>query len=275
MSVLGGLHLACARGREAGCEAIQIFVKNERQWRAPALREEQARAFKDARKEHGIGIVVAHDSYLINMGSSDPDLWKKSVDAFTDELERCETLDLAGLVTHPGSHGGAGEEIGIANMIRGLDEVQRRTRGFRTRILLETTAGQGTSLGWNFGQLRGILDNLKEPARAGICFDTCHVFAAGYDLSTPGGYAAVMEEFDDVLGTNRLEAFHVNDSKKGLGSRVDRHEHIGRGEIGRRGFQCLMRDLRFRTVPKVLETPKEGDMDRNNLKLLRRLAGRS
>ncbi len=272
MSIAGGLHLACARGRETGCEAIQIFVKNERQWRAPALRENQAAEFRVARKEHGIGIAFAHDSYLINMASSDPALWKKSVHAFIDELERCEMLGLEFLVTHPGSHGGAGEETGIANMIRALDEVHRRISGFRTRILLETTAGQGTSLGWSFEQLGTILDRLKEPSRAGVCFDTCHVFAAGYDLSTKKGYDAVMKTFDDVLGVSRLKAFHVNDSKQGLGSRVDRHEHIGKGKIGTEAFRCLMRDRRFRDVPKVLETPKDDDMDRRNLKLLRRLA---
>jgi deoxyribonuclease-4 len=272
MSIAGGLHLACERGREVGCEVIQLFVKNERQWKARPLQDAEAAAFKAARKASGIGIAFAHDTYLINLASPDPALWEKSVAAFVDELERCEALGLASLVTHPGSPGDAGEAAGIRNMHRGLNEALGRTRGFATRVLLETTAGQGACVGWSFEQMAAILEGVREPGRVGFCFDTCHVFAAGYDLRTAEGYEETFDRFDRALGLQRLQAFHVNDSKKGLGCRVDRHEHIGKGEIGLGAFRRLMRDERFRGVPKVIETPKEGGMDPVNLGLLRRFA---
>lgn len=274
VSIAGGLARACERGRDAGGDVIQMFVKNERQWRARPLADPEIAAFRRARADCGIRIAFAHDTYLINLASTDTVLWEKSVDAFVEELERCEALGLAFLVTHPGSPGKAPESEGIRRMAEGLGTALRRTRGFAVRVLLETNAGQGRCLGWRFQQLRAILDRLAEPERVGFCFDTCHVFAAGYDLSTPGGYEDTMEAFDRAVGLRRLEAFHLNDSKKGLGSRVDRHEHIGRGEIGREAFRRLMRDPRFRHVPKVIETPKEGNMDAINLALLRRLAAR-
>ena len=273
MSIAGGLHLACERGAEVGCDVIQLFVKNQRQWKAPAFRDEEIAEYRKAQKAHAIHTAFAHDTYLINMASPDAAMRKKSVNAFVDELERCEALGLAYLVTHPGSPGDAGEKTGIRNMSRELNKVHRRTKGFAVRVLLETTAGQGATVGWNFEQMKAILDGLTEGDRLGFCFDTCHVFAAGYDLSTKAGYEETMASFDRILGLDRLEAFHVNDSKKGLGCRVDRHEHIGEGEIGVEAFRCLMRDPRFRRVPKVLETPKENDGDRRNLALLRRLAG--
>lgn len=273
MSMAGGLHLACERGRDVGCDVIQMFVKNERQWKARPLEDAEVAEFKAARKANRISVAFAHDTYLINMASPDAVLWKKSVDAFVEELERCEALGLEFLVTHPGSPGEAGEATGIRNMVRGLDAAHRRTKGFRTRVLLETTAGQGYTVGWRFEQLKAILGDLKDPGRAGVCLDTCHVFAAGYDLSTREGYERTMDEFNRHLGLKALEAFHVNDSKKGLGCRVDRHENIGKGAIGLEAFRCLMRDRRFRHVPKVIETPKEGDMDVVNLRLLRELAG--
>lgn len=273
MSMAGGLPLACSRGGGLGCTAIQLFVKNERQWKGRKLEEAEARDFKAARREHGIRSAIAHDTYLINMASPDPALWAKSVDAFVDELERCEALGLEFLVTHPGSPGDAGEETGIRNMARGLDEAHRRTPGFGVRVLLETTAGQGATVGWKFEQMRAILDDMNSPDRIGFCFDTCHVFAAGYDISTRRGWEETMEQFDRAIGVKRIRAFHVNDSKKGLGCRVDRHENLGKGAIGLEAFRCLMRDERFRDVPKVLETPKENDMDPVNLRILRELAG--
>ncbi len=273
VSTAGGLHLACGRGKELGCDAIQIFTKNERQWSAKPLSDAEADAFKKARRECGIRWAFAHDTYLINLASPDRAAWRKSVDAFRVELERCEKLGLEFLVTHPGSPGASGEEAGIERVADALNEIHGRTAGFSARILLETTAGQGTTLGWRFEQMRAIADRVKERGRLGICLDTCHVFAAGYDLSTEAGYERTMEEFDGVLGLRNLRAIHLNDSKRGLGSRVDRHEHIGRGAIGREAFRRLMRDPRFREVPKVLETPKEGGMDAVNLRLLRRLAG--
>jgi deoxyribonuclease-4 len=273
MSIAGGLHLACERGRDVGCDVIQIFVKNERQWKGKALEEEAVAEFKVARKANRIATVMVHDTYLINMASPDPAMWQKSVDAFVDELERCETLGLEFLVTHPGSPGEAGEALGIANMSKGLDAAHERTRGYKVRVLLETTAGQGATVGRTFEQMKGILDGVREADRVGICLDTCHVFAAGYDISTREGYGKTMDTFDRTLGIKRIEAFHVNDSKKGLGCRVDRHENIGKGAIGLEAFRCLMTDARFRDVPKVIETPKEDNMDPVNLGILREMAG--
>jgi deoxyribonuclease-4 len=269
MSIAGGLHLACERGREQGCDVIQLFVKNERQWKGKALEDEAVARFRAARTASGIHTAFAHDTYLINMASPVPEMWRKSVDAFVEELERCEALGLAFLVTHPGSPGEAGEAVGIRNMAKGLDEAHRRTKGFAVRVLLETTAGQGATVGRTFEQMRAILDGVRDPDRVGICFDTCHVFAAGYDISTREGYERTMDQFDRALGLRKLEAFHVNDSKKGLGCRVDRHENIGKGAIGLEAFRCLMRDPRFRGVPKVIETPKENDMDPVNLGILK------
>jgi deoxyribonuclease-4 len=271
MSIAGGLHLACERGRDHGCDVIQMFVKNERQWKGRALEDDAIAEFKTAQRMNGIKTAFAHDTYLINMASPDRTLWQKSLDAFVDELERCEALGLAYLVTHPGSPGDAGEKAGIDNMREALNAAHRRTKGYTVRVLLETTAGQGATVGRTFDQMKAILDGVQEADRIGLCFDTCHVFAAGYDISTREGYEKTMDEFDRAVGLKRIEAFHVNDSKKGLGCRVDRHEHIGKGAIGLEAFRCLMGDARFRGVPKVIETPKENNMDPVNLKILREL----
>lgn len=273
MSIAGGLPLACERGRDAGCDVIQMFVKNQRQWKGPKLEDEEVAEFRVAKKAHGIKTAFAHDTYLINMASPDKALWEKSVDAFVDELERCEALGLAFLVTHPGSPGEAGEALGIAHMAKGLNAAHKRTKGYAVRILLETTAGQGATVGRTFEQMRAILDGVKDPDRIGFCLDTCHVFAAGYDISTREGYERTMDAFDRAVGLKRIEAFHVNDSKKGLGCRVDRHENLGKGAIGLEAFRCLMTDPRFREVPKVIETPKEDGMDAVNLRILREFAG--
>jgi len=271
MSIAGGLHLACERGKEVGCDVIQIFVKNQRQWAGPALKPDEVAQFRAAQKAAKIVTAFAHDTYLINMATPDPAMFKKSVHAFVDELERCEALGLASLVTHPGSPGEAGEEVGIRQMQKGLNEALRRTKGYKVRVLLETTAGQGATVGWKFEQMKAILDGVKEPERIGFCFDTCHVFAAGYDISTREGYEKTMDEFDRAVGVDRIRAFHVNDSKKGLGCRVDRHENIGKGAIGLEAFRCLMKDVRFKNVPKVIETPKEEGMDPVNLGILREM----
>jgi len=273
MSVAGGFHLACERAREVDCAAIQVFTKSERQWKSKPIADEEAAAFRRARKTHGIEVAFAHDSYLINLATPDAALRRKSIAAFVHELERCETLGLDFLVTHPGSPGEAGEAKGLRFMSKALDEIHRRTKGFRAGVVLETTAGQGATLGWRFEQLRAIRDGLREPERIGVCVDTCHVFAAGYDISTREGWNRVFEDFDRTLGIGTIRAFHVNDSKKGLGCRVDRHEHLGRGCLGLEAFRSLMNDPRFRDVPKVLETPKDDDMDAENLRVLRSLVG--
>lgn len=266
MSIAGGYPLACERAKEVGANAIQLFTKNASQWKAKPILDEEARAFRQARFACGVEIAFAHDSYLINLATPVEELRRKSLDAFIHELERCEQLGLSFLVTHPGSPGDAGEKAGIRNMIRSLNSAMRSSR---TKVVLETTAGQGAVLGRTFEQMRAIRDGLRRPV--GFCVDTCHVFAAGYDLSTRDGWERVFGEFDKVLGIPTIHAFHVNDSKKGLGCRVDRHEHIGKGALGLQAFRCLMNDPRFRDVPKVLETPKEDNMDLENLRVLRSL----
>jgi deoxyribonuclease-4 len=271
MSIAGGYHLAAEKGGALGCTAIQVFTKNERQWRAKPITDDEAALFKKTVKAQGIEVAFAHDTYLHNLASPNPELWRKSVDAFTEELGRCEKLGLDYLVSHPGSPMTSGADAGIGRMREALAEILGRTKGYRSRILLETTAGQGATLGSRFDEMVKLVDGFDA---VGVCFDTCHVFAAGYDLRTRAGYDSVMAEFDRHLGLERLKAFHVNDSKKDLGCRVDRHEHIGRGCIGRDAFSFLMNDSRFASVPKVLETPKENDMDPVNLALLRRLAGK-
>ena len=269
MSIAGGYHLAAEKGGALGCTAIQVFTKNERQWRAKPISDEEASRFKSAVTQQGIKVAFAHDTYLHNLASPNPELWRKSVDAFTEELGRCERLGLDYLVSHPGSPMTSGADAGIGRMREALVEILDRTKGYRSRILLETTAGQGATLGSRFDEMAKLVQGFDP---IGVCFDTCHVFAAGYDLRTRPGYDGVMAEFDKHIGLDRLRAFHMNDSKKDLGCRVDRHEHIGRGFIGRDAFKFIMNDPRFAAVPKVLETPKENDMDPVNLAVLRTLA---
>jgi deoxyribonuclease-4 len=271
MSIAGGLELAPARGREVGCDAIQIFTKNERQWKAKELTDAMCVSFKKAMKESKTQIAFAHDSYLINLASQDKAMFEKSLDAFVEELERCEALGLPFLVTHPGSPGEAGEEAGIRGMIIGIDEAVRRTKGCKVKVALETTAGQGHTVGRTFEQLGAILKGVKQPERVGFIIDTCHIFASGYDIRTPAAWEETIAKFDAAVGVTHVLGFHVNDSKKDLGCRVDRHENLGKGCIGVEAFRCLMNDVRFTDVPKVLETPKEDDMDAVNLGLLRSL----
>ncbi len=276
MSIAGGLHNAFAEAARVGCDCMQIFVKNQRQWRGPPLTEADVRQWAEAARRTGIGPVVAHDTYLINLASPDHALRTRSIDAFADELTRCERLAIPFLVTHPGSHGGDGVEAGLARVARAIDEIHRRTRGFRVRILLETTAGQGSSLGHRFEQLGEILARVRRPERLGVCVDTCHIFAAGYGLSEEASYRQTMADLDRAVGLDRVCCFHLNDSQKAVGCRVDRHAHIGRGCIGRRGFRLLVNDPRFADVPMILETPKGRDergrdFDRLNLAALRRL----
>ena len=269
MSIAGGYHLAAEKGGALGCTAIQVFTKNERQWRAKPITDDDASLFKSAVEKNGIKVAFAHDTYLHNLASPNPELWRKSVDAFTEELGRCEKLGLDCLVSHPGSPMTSGADAGIGRMREALAEILERTKGFRSRVLLETTAGQGATLGSRFDEMARIIEGFDP---VGVCFDTCHVFAAGYDLRTKPAYDKVMAEFDKHIGLDRLRAFHLNDSKKDLGCRVDRHEHIGRGFIGRDAFKFIMNDARFAATPKVLETPKENDMDPVNLAVLRNLA---
>jgi len=277
VSIAGGLHLALERGRALGCGAVQIFLKNQRQWAARPLGAAEVRAFRAARRVAGIAPVFAHASYLINLASPDGAAWRQAVDAFTDELERAEALGLQSVVIHPGSHLGTGPTLGLPRVADAVREALRRTRGYRVRIALENTAGAGGVLGRTFAELGALLDRAGRPRRLGVCLDTCHLFVGGYDVRTPAGYAEAMAECARVVGLERVLAFHLNDAKAPLGSGLDRHEHIGRGELGLRPFRLLLCDARFRDVPKVLETPKEPEpiADLRNLATLRRLRRRA
>jgi deoxyribonuclease-4 len=274
-STAGGVEKALERGREVGCDTLQIFVKTPNRWASKALSEENVAAFKAGVDETGIWPVFAHALYLINLASPEDDLWLKSLDALADDLERCEILGLPGLVLHPGSHKGSGEEAGIARVAAALDELHARLPGYEAQVWLEVTAGQGDYLGYTFDQLRAMIDAVKDPDRLGICFDTAHAFAAGYELRTRDGFDATWAEFDRLLGIDQLRAIHLNDSKKGLASRVDRHEHIGQGELGLEPFRFLLNDARFYGVPMTLETDKGPDLaeDKENLAVLRALIG--
>lgn len=274
MSIAGGLHLALERGEEVGCSVIQLFLKNQVQWRGKPLTESEVRAFKDAQAATGIRLAFAHATYLINLASPVEAEWRRSVDAFHDELERAETLGLPFVVIHPGSHKGEGIEAGLARVVAALDELCERTRGCRVKVCLENTAGAGNTVGARFEELSAAVARARFPERLGICLDTCHLFAAGHDIRSPAGYRATMAALERTLGAERLLAFHLNDAKQGLGSGLDRHEHIGKGKIGLDAFRRLLRDSRFARLPMVLETPKDGDADRKNLALLRRLRER-
>jgi deoxyribonuclease-4 len=273
LSVAGGLHNAVAAAVALRCDTLQIFTKNANTWAADPLTEGAVREFRRAAREARLRDLAAHDSYLINLASPDDALFAKSVEALAVEMARAEALGLAYLVTHPGAHVGSGEEAGLARVAAGLDAVHARCAGFAVQLLVETTAGQGTSLGWRFEQIAAIFQRAKCADRMAVCFDTCHAFAAGYPLGPEADYAATFQQFDDLVGLMRLKFFHVNDSAKPLGSRVDRHAGIGLGEIGAVAFRRLVNDPRFAHLPMVLETPKEDDdgnaMDPVNLKVLR------
>ncbi len=276
MSIAGGLENAFTAGVAVGCDCLQIFVKNQRQWRASPLAESQVATYRAAARETGLTPVVAHASYLINLASPDSAMRKRSVAAMVDELERCEALGVLALVLHPGAHLSDTMEAGIKHVARSLDKVHRSCPGYRTTILLETTAGQGSAIGYRFAQLAAVLETVGEPERLGLCLDTCHLFAAGYDFRTPEGYESMIEELDSAIGLANVRCIHMNDSKRELGSRVDRHEHIGKGKIGKQGLAHFVNDPRFAHVPMILETPKGKDgrgtnLDKVNLKRLRGL----
>jgi deoxyribonuclease-4 len=273
MSIAGGVGNALLDGKKVDCDAIQIFTKSSRQWAAKPYTKDEIEQFEINRKETGIATIIAHDSYLLNLGSPETALRNRSVAAFIDELERCETLGVSNLVAHPGSHVGAGEAEGIKTIAKSLDEVHTACPGYNVKITLEITAGQGSNLGYRFEQIGAIIDATKQSERLRVCFDTEHAFAAGYDIRTKDGYERTFTEFDEAIGIKLLAAFHLNDSKKEFNSRVDRHEHIGKGFIGVEAFRLLMNDTRFWGLPMCLETPKGPELkeDRENLALLRSL----
>jgi len=273
LSISGGLYKSVEAATALQCDTMQIFTKSPSSWAAAPLAEADIRAFRTAVAKAELKYPTAHDSYLINLAAPDETAFRKSVNAFTVEVERAEALGLSYLVTHPGAHVGTGDAAGLARVCVGLDEVRSRCAGVNVTVLLETTAGQGTVLGHRFEHLRTIMDGVRDPSWLAVCLDTCHIFVAGYPISTPDEYAATFDEFDRVVGLHHLKLFHVNDSVKGLNSRVDRHASLGRGEIGLEAFRCLVTDPRFRDTPMILETPKEDDsgneMDPVNLDLMR------
>jgi deoxyribonuclease-4 len=271
VSIAGGIHKAFERGARLQCSAIQIFLKNSNQWNAKELTESDRQSFREAQRNSEIRTVLAHDSYLINLASPDPRLHRKSLDALIGELKRADLLGVPYLVLHPGAHMGAGVDSGIRRIAGSLRRALEAA-GPSVRILLENTAGQGSCLGYRFEHLADLLDQIG-PGRAGVCLDTCHLFAAGYDIRTRAEYAKTMREFHRMIGLEHIAAFHVNDSKRELGSRVDRHTHIGQGCIGLDAFRYLMNDKRFSAIPKILETPKGPGIDQDlmNLAALRSL----
>ena len=276
MSIGGGVHTAIERGRSIKCTAIQMFVKNNMQWFARPLAREEIRAFLEHGQRGELLSIFAHANYLINLAATNPQFHVNSIRALSEELRRADQLELPFLVLHPGAHLGAGEEAGLEKIVNSIDRVFRKIPKVKTRIALETTAGQGSCLGHRFEHLAYIIQNVHEPERLCVCLDTAHIFAAGYDIGSEAGTKKTFRQFDRVIGLNRLAAIHVNDSKTARGSRVDRHEHIGKGKIGLDAFRFIMREKRFRKIPKVLETPKGEDLreDVENLNTLRGLIGR-
>jgi len=273
MSIAGGAQRALERAGSIQCEAVQIFTKNQLRWSAPPLQESSIRAFR--RLKLNFSKILAHGSYLINLASPEQDIFEKSVEALREEIRRCRLLDIDVLILHPGSHRGAGIDWGIQRAVEGVRSAYGEERENRLRLTLETTAGGGATLGARFEQLRDLLEALQAAAiPAGICVDTCHMFAAGYELRNRKGYESTWRRFERVIGLQHLLAVHLNDSRGSLGSGIDRHEHIGKGEIGLPGFRRLIRDSRLTKIPGILETPKSADMheDVENLQRLRALS---
>ncbi len=275
MSIAGGYERAVVAAHDVGFQAVQVFTKNSNQWNAPALTFEQAGAFRQALERTGIRDTVAHSSYLINLASPDDALWKRSIEAMVVEMQRCHELGIGDLVVHPGAHMGTGEETGLRRIALAIDELHRRTQDLGVTIDLETTAGQGSSLGYRFDHLQSILELVTHPRRLGVCVDTCHIFAAGYSLDRPERYDETIKQLDGTIGIDRLRVWHLNDSSRECGSRVDRHAGIGAGKMGLEPFRHLVNDLRFRHLPMILETPKgieDGeDLDARNLRILKQL----
>jgi deoxyribonuclease-4 len=276
-SIAGGLHKALFTASAYGCTALQIFTKNANTWKERSLSKQEIDRFNEARQLTGIKSICSHTSYLINLGSPEKNKFNRSIKALKAELVRSSQINIPFVIMHPGSHMGKGVDKGLRRIALGINTTFNITPEMTCRLLLETTAGQGSNLGYTFEQLAQISELVEAKERIGYCFDTCHAFAAGYDIGTEKAYRATMQAFDRVLGLERLLAIHLNDAKQGLGSKRDRHEHIGRGAIGIDGFRCIMNDRRLKDVPKILETPKgKGvvDYDRMNLKRVRSLISR-
>ncbi len=269
MSIAGSYTNAVKAAEKHSCTALQIFTKNQRQWRAKPITPEQALSFKAEAKMAGIRSIVAHATYLINLASPKPVIFEKSLATFIEELRRSELLGASHLVFHPGSHLGRGEKVGIRHVAEAMRTAIEETKGLKVKLTIEITAGQGTNLGYRFEHIAELIEAVGHEDRLAVCFDTCHAFAAGYDIRSAKSYERTMRIFDEIIGLKWLQVFHLNDSKGELGSRIDRHIHLGHGKIGREGFWLIMQDERFIDVPKIIETPKDDDWDARNLSLLR------
>ena len=273
VSIAGGVSTAIDRAEKLGFTAIQIFTKNSNRWSAKPLDAKEIENFKTKLSKSSIKFIVAHDSYLINLCAKNEEILNKSRNAFVDELQRCEQLGIPYLNFHPGSHTGRGEEEGLKVIAESINIAHEKTANFKVSSMLELTAGQGTALGYRFEQIAKIIELVDDKKRMSVCIDTAHIFAADYDIRTVGSYDEVMKQFNDIIGLYRLKCFHINDSKKELGSKVDRHEHIGKGFIGLEGFANIMNDEKLINVPKILETPKGKEQleDLENIKVLKSL----
>ena len=274
MSIAGGYYKAVEAAAELGMQTVQLFTKNNNQWRARPISDDEAELFRESVQRTGIRQPCAHDSYLINLASPRKSIWKKSLQAFIVELQRAEQLGLSGLVMHPGSHLDSDEQTGLARVVEALDIALEETDRSAVEIWIENTAGQGTNLGWRFEHLQYLIENVADNRRVGVCLDSCHLFAAGYAISERSDYLRTIKEFNRLVGLERIRAFHLNDSKRELGSRVDRHEHIGQGHLGLEPFRHILNDRRFARLPMYLETPKSKkghELDAMNYATLRSL----
>ncbi len=275
MSIAGGYYRAVEAAARTGCDCVQLFTRNNSQWRAKPISQEEADLFRSKLVELDISHPVSHASYLINLASPNPELLQKSIDAMVIELQRAEQLGIPYVIVHPGSYTTSDEATGIATICASLDQIYEQIDGLAVQVLLENTAGQGTNLGWQFEQLGAMIGGCQVSSRVGVCIDTCHAFAAGYELTEPADYRTTFETLDRIIPLENIRAFHLNDSKHPPGSRRDRHEHIGRGEMGLEPFRNLLNDPRFQSVPMYLETAKGSehgrDLDEINLETLRNL----
>jgi len=273
MSIGGGFRDAPARARDIGLDAMQVFTKNQRQWIAKPLNMEDVHGYMENMKKYDIKITVAHASYLVNLAAPDDEKFKKSIDSMLHELQRCDILNIPYLVFHPGAHMGKGEKEGLKRIVDGLNSIIDKMENINARIAIETTAGQGTNLGYKFDHIAYMLDNVSDKSKVKVCMDTCHIFAAGYELRSKEGYEKTMEEFEKMIGFENLKVVHLNDSEKSLGSRVDRHAQIGRGYIGKEGFRNILNDFRFKDIPLILETPGGEALYGEDLKMIKEILG--
>ncbi|MEA2030511.1 MAG: deoxyribonuclease IV [candidate division Zixibacteria bacterium] len=272
-SIAGGVHKSIERGKQATCDTIQIFNKSNSQWRAAKLKSEDIDEYFRLQEKLGVTVATSHTSYLINIASPNEALEEKSILSLKEEMERCKLLNIPNLVMHPGSHVGSGEEEGMIRISRNINKLFDALNDNSVTLLLESTAGQGTNIGYLFEQLAQIIHLVEDKNHIGVCLDTCHIFSAGYELRNSKGYSKTIKDFDDIIGLEKLRIIHMNDSKKPFGEKKDRHEHIGQGYIGLEGFSNIVNDSRLKKIPMILETPKDKDLaeDIENLKVLRSL----